>query len=463
MGLTNPALFCGRQRELEQAVGLLSAPSPACVAIVGPSRIGKTTLLERVVAALPAAGGPAVRAVTLPPLQIADHAAMFRRVARALLAALPQAPPLPAAFGPDDFLELVDQAVGGTPAVLCMDDFEDSTFASEELRSQFYDTLRAATWQRPLGLCLVGRRPLRELCSADGRSRSLLWNVFSTIDLGLLTPADVHELIDRPHAAAGLVVSDDERETVFAEAGTHPCLTQIAGYHLFRAKQQTGGALSQERLYHLAREIRRETSVFFPGFVDYLKGRDRRLVASAFALARRGHLPDDDVDRLTQLGLAYATALGPRLVCEGFEHYLQALQADDAPGTEGNPAVKVFVCHASADSAFTDRLCNELRARGVTVWVDRTNIPPGAMYERSIEAALAAATHVVLVVSPEASASDWVRSEVEWALNAGKKVIPLICRPARLPPRWHTLQTCDATTEEGFAQALDKVMMALAP
>jgi len=61
---------------------------------------------------------------------------------------------------------------------------------------------------------------------------------------------------------------------------------------------------------------------------------------------------------------------------------------------------------------------------------------------------------MILIVSPDSVDSDYVRAEVEWALNNQRKVIPVITRTAQLPLRWHSLQYCDASTEQTIIQTL---------
>src|SRR4051812_49273105 len=102
MGLADPSLFCGRRAEMDQALGLLQAPSPSCVSLVGPPRIGKTTLLERLVARV-SEGGRAP-GVSLPPLHVRDEAHMFRRLAQAIAPGRPDGPPA-AASSPEGFVE----------------------------------------------------------------------------------------------------------------------------------------------------------------------------------------------------------------------------------------------------------------------------------------------------------------------------------------------------------------------
>lgn len=100
----------------------------------------------------------------------------------------------------------------------------------------------------------------------------------------------------------------------------------------------------------------------------------------------------------------------------------------------------VFLSHAKHDERATRAVCNALEAANIPVWVSLRDIPPGANWDESIEAALEQAVAVVLVVSPSSVLSRYVRTEVEWAIRHQKTVIPIVLKPTTLPVRWGTLQ-----------------------
>ncbi|MBN1418288.1 MAG: TIR domain-containing protein [Planctomycetes bacterium] len=455
MGLPDPRTFVGRRQELERALGLLGADSPRSIEIVGASRIGKTTLLDRVAAGLSGRGADrAPWCIVLGPLHAVGRATMFRQIVEAVRSAVPDAPPAgDAAYAPDGFAGWLERALRGHPAVIFLDDFDDSYWPDEESRFEAYGVLRAAVWRRALGLCLSLRRPLEAICREGGRSRSLLWNIFTAIPLGLLEPGEARELIERPHAEAGLPVEDREWDVVFRVAGTHPFLMQIAGFRLFDEKRRAGGGLSNEALYHLEEGLEGDARRFFSSFVRGVGEEEERLPAALRALAEHRPGADPDVDALVRLGVAYRTPAGPRLLSEAFERFVLS---GDRGAARGGPAV--FVCHAHEDREFTERLCRDLDRAGVRVWLDWIDIPPGHMFERAIDKALSACTHVVLIVTDDALESDWVRSEVEFALSKRKVVIPVRRDlSAELPPRWHALQALDATTEKKYEAAIERL------
>ncbi|MGE0684181.1 MAG: SUMF1/EgtB/PvdO family nonheme iron enzyme [Candidatus Binatia bacterium] len=93
----------------------------------------------------------------------------------------------------------------------------------------------------------------------------------------------------------------------------------------------------------------------------------------------------------------------------------------------------VFVCYARKDSAFVLKLTTNLKSYGVPVWLDQWDIPAGANYNRSIDAAIVDCAQFLVVLSP--AAVDSVEVEGEWlmALEERKTIIPVLYRACLVP------------------------------
>ncbi|MGI8815207.1 MAG: toll/interleukin-1 receptor domain-containing protein, partial [Pseudonocardia sp.] len=93
---------------------------------------------------------------------------------------------------------------------------------------------------------------------------------------------------------------------------------------------------------------------------------------------------------------------------------------------------EVFISHASADDGFVAQLRQRLERHGVPVWVDSRNLRGGDQLAPEIEAAIEAASHVLVVLSPDTVNSPWVRCEVDKGLEVqraradGYRVVPLL-------------------------------------
>jgi hypothetical protein len=81
---------------------------------------------------------------------------------------------------------------------------------------------------------------------------------------------------------------------------------------------------------------------------------------------------------------------------------------------------KIFVSYSRHDRDITQRLVADLDKAGAEVWVDVDGIQSGN-FMQAIDQALAACEWMVLVLSPSAVASDYVREETYTALHRVKQ------------------------------------------
>jgi hypothetical protein len=89
---------------------------------------------------------------------------------------------------------------------------------------------------------------------------------------------------------------------------------------------------------------------------------------------------------------------------------------------------------ASPDKEFAARLAADLRASGHRVWMDVFGIEGGSTWNAEIQQALDTCYGYVLVLSPDALASRWVRNELLYALQEKPgRVYPVMFRPCKLP------------------------------
>jgi hypothetical protein len=139
----------------------------------------------------------------------------------------------------------------------------------------------------------------------------------------------------------------------------------------------------------------------------------------------------------------------------------EALQNVDAA-----PPPKVFVSHSHSDDTFTNRLVDDLRQAGATVWMDNTDLGAGNFQQR-ISEALADCDWFVLVLTRAALASQWVRQEVDAAnrlkhYGQMRDLIFIQAEPLEqreLPPLWGVFNIFDATTD--YAAALNRALKAV--
>lgn len=93
---------------------------------------------------------------------------------------------------------------------------------------------------------------------------------------------------------------------------------------------------------------------------------------------------------------------------------------------------EVFLSHASQDRAFVEELVRVLRRHGIPVWYSETNIVGAQQWHDEIGAALQRCDWLVLVLSPSAAESVWVKRELLYALQQGRfngRIVPLLYKP----------------------------------
>jgi hypothetical protein len=79
---------------------------------------------------------------------------------------------------------------------------------------------------------------------------------------------------------------------------------------------------------------------------------------------------------------------------------------------------KLFISHSTSDRKFVeDKLAGLLKALGFDVWFAENDIKTAEQWERSILAGLESSDWFVLVMSPRSAKSEWVKDEVNWAIE----------------------------------------------
>lgn len=95
----------------------------------------------------------------------------------------------------------------------------------------------------------------------------------------------------------------------------------------------------------------------------------------------------------------------------------------------------LFISYGRLDAyQFAKKLCEDLKSHGYQTWIDLENIDKGGLFEIRIENAIKKCTVLLAVMSEHSTREESVcRDEVVYALNEGKKVIPLLVIPGIKP------------------------------
>lgn len=93
---------------------------------------------------------------------------------------------------------------------------------------------------------------------------------------------------------------------------------------------------------------------------------------------------------------------------------------------------EVFLSHSSKDREIATEVAELIRSHGIPVWYSKTNIVGAQQWHDEIGAALKRCNWFVLILSPNAVRSVWVKNELLFALNQRRfknKIIPLLYKP----------------------------------
>ena len=107
----------------------------------------------------------------------------------------------------------------------------------------------------------------------------------------------------------------------------------------------------------------------------------------------------------------------------------------------------IFFSYSRKDSEFVLDLAQKLRSNGIDVWLDQLDIKPGTAWDDAIEDALNISDTLLVVLSKTSVESKNVRDEYSFALEEGKKIVPVLIEDCTIPFRLRRLQYADFTTD----------------
>ena len=119
----------------------------------------------------------------------------------------------------------------------------------------------------------------------------------------------------------------------------------------------------------------------------------------------------------------------------------------NGPATE-NAQGDIF-SHASQDRTAANRICRQLRGRGLKVWYSKVHLVGAEAWHDEIGEALDRCDWFVVLLTPDAVRSQWVKREIVYALSMPRyvgRIVPVIlkdCNPRRLSWALKAVQSID--------------------
>jgi tetratricopeptide (TPR) repeat protein len=125
---------------------------------------------------------------------------------------------------------------------------------------------------------------------------------------------------------------------------------------------------------------------------------------------------------------------------------------------------QIFISYSHHDRVFGERLVNDLKTAGFSVWWDELEIKVGHSIIKKVSEGIGESAFFAVALSPKSVKSDFVQHELETALMgqlSGKKirVLPLLISDCKIPAFLQVLKWADFRNdyESGLRELLDRL------
>ncbi len=92
-----------------------------------------------------------------------------------------------------------------------------------------------------------------------------------------------------------------------------------------------------------------------------------------------------------------------------------------------------FISYSRKDQRFAKKLARDLKARGIDVWIDQSDIRGGDDWLKEITDAINERQAFIIILSPNSIKSKYVKREFRYADNKNKKIFPIDYKSHTLP------------------------------
>lgn len=105
-----------------------------------------------------------------------------------------------------------------------------------------------------------------------------------------------------------------------------------------------------------------------------------------------------------------------------------------------------FISYSRVNKQFALKLARELKAAGFPVWLDLLDIPTGARWDDEIETALRECGIFMTILTPASIISENAKDEIGYAIDHGKRILPVLLENCEVPLRLRRFQYVDFTS-----------------
>jgi len=123
---------------------------------------------------------------------------------------------------------------------------------------------------------------------------------------------------------------------------------------------------------------------------------------------------------------------------------------------------RIFISHSSKDNTFGNRIVRDLREalrNDDAVWYDtQGGLNGGNIWWEEIIQELEQCNIFILIISPEAMESEWIRREFNIALTSKKHIIPLLYRKCEMRIDLKIIQAIDFLSPITYQSSFENLM-----
>ena len=109
---------------------------------------------------------------------------------------------------------------------------------------------------------------------------------------------------------------------------------------------------------------------------------------------------------------------------------------------------KTFLSYSRVNKDFALRLAKELKSEGFDIWLDQLDIPAGSRWDREVERALKESEIFMIILTPASVDSENVLDEIGYAIDNGKRFLPVLLENCEVPLRLRRFQYVDFTNKD---------------
>jgi TIR domain-containing protein len=124
----------------------------------------------------------------------------------------------------------------------------------------------------------------------------------------------------------------------------------------------------------------------------------------------------------------------------------------------------VFVSYSRRDSEFVGRVVESIEQRGKETWLDTEGLVDGEVFPAAIRRAIEQADTFLFVISPAAVESPFCESEVGYARDLRKRIVPVLRAPVPdhdLPAEIRDRNWIPFTERDAFDASMQRLLAAL--